>query len=258
MQTEFSSNVVNKTTYARADVIKYYQAVEMLLEAEKVLFEKLFPTIKDKKILDIGIGGGRTTKYLLQISRDYTGIDYVAEFAEKTAEKYPDANIFCADATDLKEFENETFDFVLFSYNGIDSISNEDRLKVLKETYRVLKKGGLFMFSTHNRDYQNFNKLPWQQKIRYDTGYFIFILHCLYHLPKHYKMKKHEIYTDDYAIINDGDHRFSLLLYYITIDKQKKQLADIGFSGIETYDMHGKQVENDTSSHWLHYLASKK
>ena len=113
------------------------------------------------------------------------------------------------------------------------------------------------MFSTHNRDYRYFNKLPWQQKIHYNAGYFIFFLHCLYHLPKHYKMKKHEIYTDDYAIINGGDHRFSLFLYYISIDKQLKQLTDVGFSGIEAYDVEGKLVESDTLSHWIHYLARK-
>jgi ubiquinone/menaquinone biosynthesis C-methylase UbiE len=238
-------------------VLEYFQSIDKLFQAEKVLFEKLSPAIKDKKILDIGIGGGRTTKYLLEISRDYTGIDYVAEFAEKTAEKYPDANVFCGDATDLKELENETFDFVLFSYNGLDCISSGDRRKALKEFYRVLKKGGYLMFSSHNRDYQNFNKLPWRRKIEYDASFFRFCLYCLYHLPKHYKMKKHEIFTDDYAVVNDSDHRYSLLLYYITIDRQVKQLMEVGFSGIEAYDMAGNVVKSDTSSHWIYYLASK-
>jgi hypothetical protein len=70
-------------------------------------------------------------------------------------------------------------------------------------------------------------------------------------------MKRHEIYTDDYAIVNDPDHRYSLLLYYISIEKQVKQLTDIGFYGIEAYDKNGKMVEYDTSSHWISYLARK-
>lgn len=257
MEKQISLNSVNKTTYSRADVVEYYRKVETLLEAEEVLLKKLLPTIKNSKILDIGVGGGRTTKYLLQISDDYTGVDYVSQFAEETGKKYPDAKILCSDATELKEFADETFDFVVFSYNGLDSISNEDRLKALKEICRVLKKGGVFMFSSHNRDYQYFNKLPWQQKVHFDVRYFIFLLHCLYYLPNHYKMKKHEIYTDDYAIVNDGDHRFSLLLYYISIDKQLKQLTDIGFSGVEAYNTEGRQVESDILSHWIYYLARK-
>ena len=257
MEQQLSLNLINKTTYSRADVVKYYQNTERLLKAEEVLFEKLSPIIKNSKILDIGIGGGRTTKYLLPISRDYTGVDYVPQFAEETANKYPDAKILCSDATNLKEFADETFDFVLFSYNGLDSISNEQRLMVINEVFRVLKKGGIFMFSSHNRDYQDFNKLPWQRKIEYDTKFLKFFLYCLYHLPKHYKMKKHEIYTDDYAVVNDGDHRYSLLLYYISIDKQAKQLTEFGFSDIEAFDMKGNLVKTDTTSHWIYYLARK-
>ena len=250
-------NQVNKATYERADVVKFYQNANLLLKSEEVLFEKLSPTIKNAKILDIGVGGGRTTKYLLPISRDYTGVDYVARFAEETGKKYPDAKILCGDATNLKEFENEAFDFVLFSYNGFDSISDEDRIKALKEIYRVLKKDGIFMFSSHNRDYRYFNKFPWQRKIHFNIGYLIYFLHCAYHLPNHYKMKKHEIYTNDYAIINDGDHRYSLLLYYISIEKQVKQLIEIGFASVEAYNMAGEMVENDISSHWIYYLARK-
>jgi hypothetical protein len=70
-------------------------------------------------------------------------------------------------------------------------------------------------------------------------------------------MKKYEIQTDDYAVVNDPDHRFSLLLYYIGIDKQVKQLTDLGFSGVEAYDRDGKLVERDTLSHWIYYLAKK-
>ena len=113
MENQLSLNFANKTAYARADVLTYYQNLDVLFEPEKVLFEKLLPAIKDSKILDLGIGGGRTTGHLLQISNDYTGVDYIAEFAKETGEKYPDARILCGDARNLKDFDDETFDFVL-------------------------------------------------------------------------------------------------------------------------------------------------
>lgn len=257
MEKQISLSFVNKATYARVDVVKHYQNTDLLFKTEEVLFEKLLPTIKNSKILDIGIGGGRTTKYLLPISRDYTGVDYIPQFAEDTAKKYPDAKIMCSDATNLKEFEAETFDFVLFSYNGLDCVSNEQRLMVLNEVNRVLKKGGVFMFSSHNRDYKYFNKLPWRRKIEYDAKFLKFFLYCLYHLPKHLKMKKYQVFNDEYAIVNDGDHRYSLLLYYISIDMQVKQLTEIGFSDIEAFDMKGNEVKTDTTSHWIYYLARK-
>lgn len=257
MNQEGTLNLINKSTYSRPEVVKYYQNNETLLKAEDVLLQKLTPAIKNSKILDIGIGGGRTTHHLLQISDEYTGVDYVPQFAEETQEKYPAAKILCCDATNLVEFVNETYDFVLFSYNGIDSISHEQRLLVLDEANRVLKKGGTFMFSSHNRNYKYFNKLPWRRKIEYSRSFFHFYFYCLYHLPKHYKMKQHEIFTDEYAFVNDGDHRYSLLLYYIGIDRQIEQLNKAGFKNVEAYDQDGGLVKSDSESHWIYYLAEK-
>lgn len=258
MLAEKSLNIVNKKAYSQANVVKYYQNLDKLFEAEKIIFEKLFAQINDSRILDIGVGGGRTTNFLLPISGDYTGIDYVAEFAAAVEAKYPEAKILCADATDLKEFADENFDFVLFSFNGIDALNHESRLKALREIYRVTKKGGSFAVASHNRDYRFFKKMPWHHDFSFSLGYLIFCLHCLRHLPTHFEMKKYEIQTEDYAVVNDGDHRFSLLLYYIGIEKQREQLEKIGFSEVEAYDQKGVLVEKDDRSPWIYYLAKKK
>ncbi|MFN2501634.1 MAG: class I SAM-dependent methyltransferase [Pyrinomonadaceae bacterium] len=257
MQTQVILDAVNKTAYGRPDVVKYFRTIDELLPPEKVIFEKLSSRIRDSKILDLGVGGGRTTKYLLQLSDDYTGVDYVAEYAAETAKKYPEANILCGDAADLQVLQANTFDFVLFSFNGIDAISHEHRLRALKEVHRVLKPGGMFMFSSHNRDYKYFKKMPWQRKPHFSVGYLTFFLHCLFYLPNHLRMRKHQVFAGDHAIVNDGDHRFSLLLYYINIDKQVEQLAKAGFSDVEAYDMSGQIVKSDTASHWIYYLATK-
>ncbi len=258
MSENWSLDLINKTTYAREDVVRFYQHTDMLLEPERVIFDELRAKVHDARILDIGVGGGRTTEFLLEISDRYTGIDYVSELAEGTAAKYPQAKILCLDATDMKAFSDGSFDFVVFSYNGLDSLSHEARVKAIREVYRVLADGGTFIFSSHNRDYyEHFNKLPWQRPVHFSFRYLIFTLHCLYHLPAHYRMKRLEIYTDEYAIVNDGDHRFSLMLYYISIAMQHRQLEDIGFKRATTYDQKGNLVNSDTSSHWIHYVATK-
>lgn len=248
---------VNKNTYAKAEVLDYYDGLDNLFPAEKVLFEKLSSKIKDSKILDIGIGGGRTTKYLLPMSLDYTGVDYVPEFIKRVKGKYAEGNFLVGDARNLQEFADETFDFVLFSYNGLDVVSHEDRLKVLNEFYRVLKKGGILMFSSHNRDYQNFGKPYWLSDFRFNAALLKNALSYLFFLPKHLRMKKHEVYMDEYAIINDSDHRYSLFIYYISILEQIRQLEKVGFFNIEAYDAQGDSVKTDTESFWIYYLANK-
>ncbi|HEX8097379.1 MAG TPA: class I SAM-dependent methyltransferase, partial [Pyrinomonadaceae bacterium] len=210
-----------------------------------------------KKLLDIGIGGGRTTKYLLEISKDYTGIDYTPGCVEAARKKYPEARILCRDARDLKEFAGAEFDFALFSFNSIDYVPHEDRLKVLSEILRVLKPGGFFMFSTHNRDYRHFNKQPWEEGLRFDVGYLKSCLYSLYYLPRHLGMKRHEVYTDEYAIINDNAHGFSLLAYYIGTAEQVRQLESVGYRYVSAYDMEGNEVSSDTAFPWVYYLAQK-
>jgi SAM-dependent methyltransferase len=54
------------------------------------------------------------------------------------------------DACELK-YENESFDHVWFSFNGLDFIyPSTRRIQALKEAYRVLRPGGLFIYSSHN------------------------------------------------------------------------------------------------------------
>jgi len=146
---------------------------------------------------------------------------------------------------------------VIFSLNGLDYIDHVDRLRALKEIYRVLKPEGFFMFSTHNRDHKGFRKLPWQEETPFNIGHLKSCLYTLAHWPRHMMMKKHEVFTNQHAIVNDTAHGFSLLTYYISIGQQISQLENEGFIQIEAYDMDGNRVETDIDFPWTYYLAQK-
>ncbi len=257
MEHSLAPDSLNYEAYSRRDVVKYFGDFDSLFDAERVLLDRLTPMIGSSTVLDIGVGGGRTTRHLIPISREYTAIDYVPQFVKETSEKYPGAKILSGDARDLKSFPNDSFDFVLFSFNGIDCVSNSDRRLILSEILRVLQPGGTFMFSSHNRSYKNFNKLPWKRKTEYSLRFLRFCLFGIRYFPTHLKMRRHEVFNDEYALVNDIDHRFSVLFYYITIDKQLDQLRAAGFSDVEAYDHRGRLVEADTESHWIYYLARK-
>ena len=250
-------DAVNRSTYAQESVVRCYDKLDFIHQPEAVIFEKLLPDIKDEAILDIGIGGGRTTTFLLEISKRYTGIDYTPACVAAARARFPTANIMSGDARDLSAFNDATFAFVLFSFNSIDYVSHEDRLQVLREIRRVLKPGGHFAFSTHNRDCREFNKLPWQSGVEFNLPFFKNCLYALRFLPKHLSMRRHEVHTDEYAIINDNAHGFSLLTYYIGIECQKAQLESVGFANPAVYDMDGKEVESDQRFPWTYYLTQK-
>ena len=103
-----------------------------------------------KKILDIGCGAGRTTYSFNEKGYDVIGIDYAPAMIEKAKELHPNIDFRVMNACAL-DFEDETFDHVYFSFNGIDHIHPfPKRVDCLKEIYRVLKKGGTFAYNSHN------------------------------------------------------------------------------------------------------------
>jgi SAM-dependent methyltransferase len=101
-------------------------------------------------MLDIGFGGGRTTPLLSAINKNYIGIDYIPELVEIARTHFPQADLRQMDARRLN-FNDRSFDAILFSYNGIDSVNYADRLSILAEVFRVLRPGGRFCFSSLNR-----------------------------------------------------------------------------------------------------------
>ncbi len=125
-----------------------------LWDSEKYVFQKyLEPT---DKILDLGCGTGRTTFPLVKLGyKNIVAIDLTPEMIEaaQSLNQYFEMEIDfrIGDATDL-EFEALQFDTIIFSFNGLMSIPKQsNRDAALKEINRVLKNGGTFIFTTHDR-----------------------------------------------------------------------------------------------------------
>jgi SAM-dependent methyltransferase len=124
---------------------------ELLQPPEAQILLKLRPTIEGKRILDVGVGGGRTTPYLLEISNNYIGIDYSVKMIDQCRKRYPGVDFRNCDVRDLSQFPGGSFDLVFFSFNGIDMIDHSERIKVLSEIRHLLSDSGIFVFSSHNR-----------------------------------------------------------------------------------------------------------
>ena len=56
----------------------------------------------------------------------------------------PDIEVREGDAGNLSDFPASRFKLVFFSYNGIDNLGHEQRLRVLDEARRVVQRDGLF------------------------------------------------------------------------------------------------------------------
>lgn len=120
---------------------------------ERKVLGRYFEPGPGTRVLDLGCGTGRTTRHLHDCGFDVVGVDASEPMVERGRALFGDLDIRLGDATDLG-FDADTFDYVLFSYVGLDAIRPEaDRIRALEEIHRVLKPRGLFAFSSHNALY---------------------------------------------------------------------------------------------------------
>jgi SAM-dependent methyltransferase len=252
---------LDRIAYGRGFALETYASLANLSIAERAIFQSLGPRIAGKRLLDIGVGGGRTTAFMLELSRDYTAIDYCEGFVDVVKAKFGLNSVYCCDVRDMSRFADEAFDFVLFSFNGLDYVSHEGRLKALAEINRVLRRDGLFVFSSHNR-----NRSEGRPKPRLvNDGETIVAgrwlkskLKAALLSPRHWLMRRYEVETSEYAIVNDDGRYYSLLTYYITLQKQIEQLKSLQFAVEGVYNVAGQFAGDNDQSPWLYYLASKR
>ncbi len=143
-------NKINCMFYSGGAQVNFYKNEYIeLMPPEKVLFPKYIK--RGHSVLDLGCGTGRTTSYIHTIAEKIIGTDISEAMIETAKGKFKDIDFRVMDASRL-EFPDNTFDIVVFSFNGLCLLYPEElRIKSIKEIYRVLKKNGVFIFSSHNR-----------------------------------------------------------------------------------------------------------
>ena len=159
---------------AAAVVDHYTTAAEQLglwLSEEKILTRVFQPS---DSLLELGCGAGRIALGLYELgyrhilATDYSRAMLRAAQALASRLEYRIA-MRVSDATQL-EFEDNIFDGVIFGFNGLMQIpQTANRAQALQEIFRVLRPGGWFVFTTHDRErspHQRFwiqEQRRWQQ-----------------------------------------------------------------------------------------------
>ncbi len=130
-------------------LVEKYRLMQGWIDAgERVVVNSIADEVRGQAILDLGVGAGRTTWLLRLLSQDYVALDWSPEMVSACRSLYPGIDVRRGDASNLSEFPTSRFKLVFFSYNGIDNLGHEDRLRVLDEARRVVQGDGLFVYST--------------------------------------------------------------------------------------------------------------
>jgi ubiquinone/menaquinone biosynthesis C-methylase UbiE len=257
-------NESNKNIYSSFGIVQYYAQLKALQPAEQTILNLFKDRLSNMKMLDIGVGGGRTTQHFSQVTADYIGIDYSAAMIAACKKRFlisSQISFEVSDVRDMSQFEDNSFDFILFSFNGIDYMSHTDRLKVLQEISRVGKSGGHFFFSSHNlhafEQEFNFRKQLSFNPLTTYTNLVMFTLLRTFN-PS---LTLQKLQAATHAIVKDESHNFRLNTYYVRHQEQLDQLEP-NFSNITSYswssglELTPKQALDSNSDLWLYYLCT--
>lgn len=249
----------NRKRYFSSKVLPEYTTYNLMRAEARVLL-KYQPYFFQKDVLDIGIGAGRTAVYLAPLARKYVGIDFSPMFIEFVNSTMPAVSAMLADMRDLSDFENGQFDFVMASFNVIDFVTHRDRLVALAEVNRVLKPGGIFIFSSHNRAFEATGRRPTLERTKDPVRQVVRVQRWIWRTVNYLKLKKHCESNSEYEIVTDIGNDFSTLHYYIDQDSQRQQLFENGYSVVEVCDINGNPLEAgevDRKSPFLTYVVRK-
>ena len=106
---------------------------------------------QDDKIIDIGAGTGKYSKYFLDLGYDVTAVELVKHNLRQIEDKGIKA--IQGNAINLKKIKDEIYDITILFGPMYHLISMEDKIKALKEAKRITKKGGLIFISYCANEY---------------------------------------------------------------------------------------------------------
>jgi SAM-dependent methyltransferase len=250
---------LNSRVYHDPHVSRWYRS-DTLDYAETIALLRHQPAFAGREVLDIGVGTGRTTRYVAPLASRYVGIDMSVPMIEHVRANLPGVEVLLADMRNLAVLADQSFDFVLGSCNVLDAVSHEDRMRVFAEVGRVIRPGGTFMFSSHNRRLRTALSGPTLARSHNPATQIVLVWRYLRSLRNHARFKRLRRLEPNYALLNDSGHDFAALHYYVDRDTQRQQLERSGFVLQEVLDSRGRRLEgtdDDSDSSSLLYVAER-
>lgn len=210
-------------------------------------------------ILDLGCGPGLYTSQLAEKGYDVTGVDFSQNSIAYAKQYAKDHNLniqyICGDYLEVEIDIKETYDMVMMIYCDFGALVPEEREKLIKRIYDLLKPGGNFIFDA--LDEEAIKNMSFGKNWYCDDGGFWQVEPHMYlsnmsHYPEHKALLEEHIVDEvgNYKLYRFWNH------YFNTQDVENMFIAE-GFGAVEAYPqlIDGKGPYND--KHVTFYRITK-
>lgn len=239
-------------------------------QGERTALLAVAADVRGTPVLDVGVGGGRTTWLLRLLTDDYVAVDAAPNMVALCRQHYPDLDVRLGDARDLSDFAADTFGFALFSNNGVDAMDHDDRARVLSELARVVRPGGIVLYSTHNLRGPSFDERPWQRQRPEEPPSARAQARATAQLAwrslrdpamyASYWRNRHLEHHDGWAMGPLRAHGFRLVTHFIAADQLDAEVRAAGLRLTDVFAFGGQRVDvsgPETHTHYFHVIARK-
>lgn len=249
---------LNERLWADTDLVAHYS--DRALRPPEVMLLVRYREPLGGRVLELGCGGGRLSGYLIELAREFRGLDISAAMVAHCRAAYPRGGFEQGDLRDLSRYADGSFEVVVAPFNVLDVLDDAERLHALAEVHRMLAPEGLLIVSSHNLAFAP--RIPKPSKLR--SRHPLRAARQLAGMPRSVRNWRRNLPLQhsegDHAVLVDEAHDYSILHYYIGRDAQERQLAAAGFALLECLDLDGRVVppgEQAASHPELHYVARR-
>lgn len=253
-----SPRAVNDRLWREADLVGPYSGHQLSPAEAHLLLRYREPL--SGAVLELGPGAGRVTEYLADLARELTAFELSARMAAACRARVPSADVRELDLRAVAALPPRSLDAVVATCNVLDVLTeDDDRRAVLADVARILRPGGVLLFSSHNRDAPRTQ--PWRPR---DWRNPRALARQLVDLPasvrNHRRRSPLEAEHPTYALRNDEAHQYAMVLYNVSAAEQERQLTAAGLVLEACLADDGRAIAvgvTTPTEPFLHYAARK-
>ena len=200
---------------------------------------------ENMNILEIGIGTGNMTKYFIENSKEYFGLDPSVEMLEIASNKLIDYSNIRYLNIGIEDLDSK--DYFDFAFSTLDTINYLKDLETVKKSfeniYNSLKHGSYFSFDV--------NSLDKIENVLGDNSYVYEYENIFYTWQNEYDFENKEVdMILDFFVEEEGMYKriteYQHQKYY-SPDILKEMLSEIGFDNFKIKDFDtGEDIEDFT------------